>query len=403
MQLIWYLPSLVIGLVMGFTSGYWQLGLASVLMFGLMALTQLYRNRYPQFEKDSVIDVSNGQVAIANSVLPRFELFWKKDWQQLLLTHFRNRAAPDFLKNLLTENEFGDGWRLKADGQVPIWLGATSSSELQIDLVKAGPHCIIVGPTGSGKSELMRLICASLISSNQTDLVLFDFKGGATLEEFATHASGLATDLTPLEAQRLWQQLADELSSREQIFAQLGVSNFDHYQNSGGNLKAVVVVIDEFTAALATGDLVTRTVEDICARGRSLGVFLIAATQSLSGVARSMLTNLRCRIVMESADPIDLVQLGINPNQPKLPRVPGFAGAVISSISIGTQGFYFPLGFRPGLKPRNLPEVSEPAPPARSQLLRQMYSSQEQVKDPPEEPSSSPDSQLLLRMEALRL
>ena len=78
MQLIWYLPSLIIGLTAGFSSGYWQLALISTLMVSLMLGVSLYKNRYPVFEPDSRIDVSVGQVAIANRVLPRIEFFWKK-------------------------------------------------------------------------------------------------------------------------------------------------------------------------------------------------------------------------------------------------------------------------------------------------------------------------------------
>ena len=63
MQWIWYLPSMLIGLGFGFSSGYWQLALISVFMVLILIGTQVYKNRYPQFDENSVVHVSNASVA----------------------------------------------------------------------------------------------------------------------------------------------------------------------------------------------------------------------------------------------------------------------------------------------------------------------------------------------------
>ena len=401
MQLIWYLPSLIIGLTAGVSSGYWQLALISTLMVSLMLGVSLYKNRYPVFEPDSRIDVSVGQVAIANRVLPRIELIWKKQWHELLLANQARQMAPDFLawtKDQISEH----GFDLDPAQSLQLWIGANNSRQKVVSLASSGPHLIIVGPTGSGKSELLKLLMYSLVQESSCDLVLFDFKGGATLERFELQAVGLATDLAPSKQKQLWDFVSGELETREQIFASRQVSGIEQFHQLGEQMSEIVVVVDEFAAALATGVNALSCLEDICARGRSLGVHLIAATQSLTGIPRSMLTNLRARIAMASSDPIDLVQLGFNPGKLSLAAVTGWGIGYLATANTSAEGFYFPLGFTPKPKLEVLIPSGEQPLPARSQLLRQMYSSPEPEQNQPAAPVSIPESQLLSRMEGLR-
>ena len=400
MQLIWYLPSLLIGLAVGFSSGYWQMALVSVLMFSLMFGASLYKNRYPVFESNSKIFTSPGQVAIEHRVLPRFEFLWKKQWHELLIANHQRKSAPDFLDDTL--DKVRAGFDLGDVGQIPLWIGADTESQQVLNLASDGPHLIIVGPTGSGKSELLKLLVHSLLQQESAKLVLFDFKGGATLERFQESAIGLATDLEPQDQKELWEFIAAELANREQQFAMAQVANLEQFNQLGNAMPSLVVIVDEFAAALATGASAIGCLEDICARGRSLGVHLIAATQSLTGIPRAMITNLRARVAMASSDPIDLVQLGMNPNKLSLAPVSGWGSGYLATASSGAKGFYFPLGFTPELKTEVLIPSGEQPLPARSQLLRQMYSSPEPEQDLPAEPSSIPESQLLSRMEGLR-
>jgi energy-coupling factor transporter ATP-binding protein EcfA2 len=401
MQLIWYLPSLIIGLTAGFSSGYWQLALISTLMVSLMLGVSLYKNRYPVFEPDSRIDVSVGQVAIANRVLPRIEFFWKKQWHEMLLANHARQLAPDFLA-WTKDQIFEHGFDLDPAKSLQLWIGANNSSQKVLSLATAGPHLVIVGPTGSGKSELLKLLMYSLLETSTCDLVLFDFKGGATLERFEQQAVGLATDLETTKQVQLWDFVAGELEKREQIFASRQVSGIEQFNQLGEQMSEIVVVVDEFAAALATGAKAISCLEDVCARGRSLGIHLIAATQSLTGIPRSMLTNLRARIAMASSDPIDLVQLGMNPGKLSLASVTGWGSGYLATANTSAEGFYFPLGFTPKPKLEVLIPSGEQPLPARSQLLRQMYSSPEPEQDQPAAPVSIPESQLLSRMEGLR-
>jgi energy-coupling factor transporter ATP-binding protein EcfA2 len=340
-------------------------------------------------------------VAIANRVLPRIELLWKKQWHELLLANHARQIAPDFLA-WTKDQIFENGFDLDQSQSLQLWIGANNSSQKVLSLATAGPHLIIVGPTGSGKSELIKLVMHSLIQESACDLVLFDFKGGATLEQFEPQAVGLATDLDPSKQKQLWDFVSGELEKREQIFASRQVSGIEQFQQLGERMSEIVVVVDEFAAALATGAEALSCLEDVCARGRSLGVHLIAATQSLTGIPRSMLTNLRARIAMASSDPIDLVQLGMNPSKLSLASVAGWGSGYLATANTSAEGFYFPLGFTSKLKLEVLIPSGEQPQPVRSQLLRQMYLSPEPKQDQPAAPASIPESQLLSRMEGLR-
>ena len=401
MQWIWYLPSMLIGLGFGFSSGYWQLALISVLMVLILVGTQGYKNRYPQFDENSVVHVSNASVAIGNRVLPRFQFLWKAQWHQLLIAELSRASAGDYFARALDRIRRERFRVIGAVGELSSWIGVSEQRELTLDLVSDGPHLIIVGPTGSGKSEFLRLLITSLRATQDFELALFDYKGGAALEEFAADAIGMATDLDQESQLELYGLLAGELARRERLFARHKCSSIEQYVAAGNSLLRLVVVVDEFVAALASGQKALATIEDIAARGRSLGVHLVAATQSLSGVSRAMLTNLRARVVMSSSDPIDMVQLGINPGKHKPTTVAGWASAIVYLGSNQAESFSFPLGIRPELLIAQLPSSSEQLQPARSQALRQMYSSQVPELDLPREPASNPDSQLLSRMARL--
>ena len=401
MQWIWYLPSMLIGLGFGFSSGYWQLALISVLMVLILFGTQGYKNRYPQFDENSVVHVSNASVAIGNRVLPRFQFLWKAQWHQLLIAEISRASAGDYFAQALDRIRQERFRVIRATGELSSWIGVRENRELTLDLVSDGPHLIIVGPTGSGKSEFLRLLITSLRATQDFKLALFDYKGGAALEEFAAEAIGMATDLDQESQLELYALLASELANRERLFASAKCSSIEQYVAAGKSLPRLVVVVDEFVAALASGPKALATIEDIAARGRSLGIHLVAATQSLSGVSRAMLTNLRARVVMSSSDPIDMVQLGINPGKHKTITVSGWASAIIYCGSNQAESFSFPLGVRPEPLRALSPSSSEQLQPARSQALRQMYSSQEPGLGLPQEPASSPDSQLLSRMARL--
>ena len=202
-------------------------------------------------------------------------------------------------------------------------IGACYDGPFGIDLSRDGPHALIAGTTGAGKSELLQTLIASLALVNRPDemtFVLVDYKGGSAFKDCVhlPHVTGMVTDLDAHLTQRALASLSAELRRRERVLAAAGAKDIEQYAERAGReprprpLPRLMIVIDEF-ASLARDlpDFVTGLV-GIAQRGRSLGLHLILATQRPSGVVSADIranTNLRIALRMtdaaESADVID--------------------------------------------------------------------------------------------------
>lgn len=200
--------------------------------------------------------------------------------------------------------------------------GRDGPETVRLDLVADGPHALIAGTTGAGKSELLRSLVAGLAGSYPPDrlaLLLVDFKGGAAFAEAAQlpHVVGVVTDLGPDEAARALRSLEAELRRRERVLAELGVRDLAaHPAHAGGPaqvepLPRVVVVIDELAALVAELPSFLDDLVQLAARGRSLGLHLVLGTQRPSGVvSASVRANcaLRCCLrVPDESDAVDVV------------------------------------------------------------------------------------------------
>ena len=187
-------------------------------------------------------------------------------------------------------------------------LGA-GRAPVTVDLVGEGPHALVGGTTGSGKSELLCAWIHSLAarySPHELNLLLIDFKGGASFRtvESLPHIVGCVTDLDAAEASRALDSLSAELRRREQRLAELGAR--DIADLDGGTLPRLVIVIDEYAALVAEHANLHSVFTDIAARGRSLGVHLILATQRPSGIVReSILANMPLRVSLRVLEPAD--------------------------------------------------------------------------------------------------
>ncbi len=207
-------------------------------------------------------------------------------------------------------------WR-SGDGRFAAPIGISADGVFSIDLVADGPHALLGGTTGSGKSELLRSLVTSLaVSVSPTDLnfVLVDYKGGSAFDACASlpHTVGLVTDLDDHLAGRALVCLEAELRYREERLRAAEVSDIREFTASRANpLPRLLVVIDEF-AALATElpDFMNALV-GIAQRGRSLGVHLLLATQRPNGVIDEKIkanTNLRMPLrVQDVADSVDVI------------------------------------------------------------------------------------------------
>lgn len=166
-------------------------------------------------------------------------------------------------------------------------LGAAADSTVTVDLVQHGPHAVIGGTTGSGKSELLIawvLAMASSRSPQQVTFLLVDYKGGATFAslEPLPHTVGIITDLDASTAERALASLRAEVRHRERLLVESGARSVDEVDN----LPRLVIVVDEFAAMLADHPDLHALFADLAARGRSLGIHLILCTQRPAGVVR---------------------------------------------------------------------------------------------------------------------
>ena len=197
-----------------------------------------------------------------------------------------------------------------------ITLGRGADGVVTVDLCRDGPHALIAGTTGSGKSELLVSIVSSLAARNRPDqlaLLLIDHKGGAALGACARlpHAVGLVTDLDSASTQRALLSLTAELRRREAVLAAAGAADLEAYRGAE-SLARLVIVVDEFAALVDEQPDFVGGLVGIAQRGRSLGVHLILATQRPDGVVSADIrANTRLRICLgvtreqESRDVID--------------------------------------------------------------------------------------------------
>jgi S-DNA-T family DNA segregation ATPase FtsK/SpoIIIE len=192
-------------------------------------------------------------------------------------------------------------------------LGVTEQGVFSLDLVRDGPHGLIGGTTGSGKSELLRTLVAGLAAYADPTLltfVLIDYKGGAAFDECGRlpHTVGMVTDLDEQLGERALLALDAEVRYRERRLRDAGVDNLRDYQalRGGEPLPRLLVVIDEFaTMAKDLPDFLSALVS-VAQRGRTLGVHLLLATQRPSGaVNENIKTNTNLRIALRVQDPGD--------------------------------------------------------------------------------------------------
>ncbi len=221
------------------------------------------------------------------------------------------------LGDLVGDVDLHERWSA-ADGSMRTTIGVGVDGPVTVDLDRDGPHVLIAGSTGAGKSELLQCLVAGLASAqppSKVSFLLIDYKGGAAFGECAQlpHTVGLVTDLDEQLTRRVLTALDSELRRRERLLATAGVADLGSYHAAGTAqpIARLVIVVDEFaTLADELGDFVPSLVA-IARRGRSLGLHLVLATQRPSGVVSPEIranTAMRiCLRVTSAAESIDVV------------------------------------------------------------------------------------------------
>ncbi|WP_430791935.1 FtsK/SpoIIIE domain-containing protein [Actinoplanes sp. G11-F43] len=202
-------------------------------------------------------------------------------------------------------------------------MGVSLDGAFALDIRRDGPHGLVAGTTGAGKSELLQTLVASLAAGNRPDamtFVLVDYKGGSAFKECVAlpHTVGMVTDLDTHLVERALVSLGAELKRREHILAAAGAKDIEDYidltaRRSGlSPMPRLLIVIDEFASLARELPDFVKGLVNIAQRGRSLGIHLILATQRPGGVVSPEIranTNLRIALRMtdksESTDVIN--------------------------------------------------------------------------------------------------
>lgn len=191
--------------------------------------------------------------------------------------------------------------------RAPIGIGP--AGPLELDLVEHGPHALIGGTSGAGKSELLMSIVASLIHEYPPTRLTFlfvDYKGGASSVVFndVPHTVGYVTNLDASLSLRALTSLRAELNHRMRVMegkAKDLAEMLERYPDEAP--PSLVIVVDEFATLVKEVPDFVAGVVDIAQRGRSLGVHLILATQRPSGsVNDNILANTNLRISLRMLD-----------------------------------------------------------------------------------------------------
>ncbi len=257
--------------------------------------------------------------------------------------------------------------------RIPLGLGP-DGSVVELDVKEAalegmGPHGLIVGATGSGKSELLRTIVAALAlthSSEELNFVLVDFKGGATFasQDRLPHTSAVITNLVhelPL-VDRMRDALSGEMVRRQELLRAAGnYVNRHEYEKArlAGTpldpLPTLLVVVDEFSELLEKKPDFIDLFIQMGRIGRSIGVHLLLASQRLEeGKLRGLDTYLSYRIGLRTFSAIESrIVLGV-PDAYELPQAPGHGYLKVdTSTNLRFRGAYVSGPYRvPGSAPR---------------------------------------------------
>ncbi len=230
-------------------------------------------------------------------------------------------------------------WSQRAAGRflrVPIGLRRGGQPlELDLNPTAHGPHGLVAGTTGSGKSELLQtLVVALALTHHPHDLgfVLVDFKGGGAFAGLRDlpHTLGLVTDLSGSLAERALVTLGAEMERRKRLFSAVGVNDIAAYQRlywqgrAHEPLSRLVIIVDEFAELVGDVPEFMDGLIGVARVGRSLGLHLILATQSPAGVVGQQIwANARFRICLRVESRQESVEMLHRPEAADLPRLPG--------------------------------------------------------------------------------
>jgi S-DNA-T family DNA segregation ATPase FtsK/SpoIIIE len=242
------------------------------------------------------------------------------------------------IEDIATCNVARNWQRRSPDQYLKVTIGEQRGNQplvLDLDHTGHGPHGLVAGTTGSGKSELLQtLVVALALTHHPHDVgfVLVDFKGGGAFSDLVDlpHTQGLVSDLSGNLTERALMALRAEMDRRKRLFNAVGVNDIGLYQQLRWQgrveepLPRLVVIIDEFAELVSEYPDFLDGLIGIARVGRSLGLHLILATQSPAGVVKQQIwANAKFRICLRVESRQESMEMLHRPEAANLPRMPG--------------------------------------------------------------------------------
>ena len=286
---------------------------------------------------DNVIALDNnfGGVLICSELKDKVRRFEYCDIADKIMVNIALKLAPVFceeisLENSLTKNitlfellnilsaedlNLDNRWKsteIYKSMSAPIGV-KTKNQIVSLDLHEKahGPHGLVAGTTGSGKSEILQtyiLSMATLFHPYEVGFVIIDFKGGGMVNQFKDlpHLLGAITNIDGREIDRSLMSIKAELQKRQRLFAENEVNNINNYIKlyKAGKIKTpiphLILIVDEFAELKADQPEFMKELISAARIGRSLGVHLILATQKPAGqVNEQIWSNSRFKLCLK--------------------------------------------------------------------------------------------------------
>jgi S-DNA-T family DNA segregation ATPase FtsK/SpoIIIE len=320
------------------------------------------RNEPPVTGAPDGIDLAQAE-QIARALAPMRDRMSKADTQAAI-------PYPVRLLDLLgigvpTAEDILALWSRKEKGpDMRALIGADAIGPVRVDLTLQGPHTMLGGATGAGKSILLQTLVTALLLGNRPDelnLVLVDFKGGGAFLPFENcpHVVALirsvgdtaADTFSAADAARVLASVRAEMSRREAILARYG-AEIDAYWRARRSqadlppLPRLVMIFDEFARVLETSPDFLKELVGVSAKGRSLGVHLILATQALQGkLSPELKNNVDLRISLRQNEPAESTEVLGVPDAATLPGALRGRGMIFATKGASRQPRMFQSGY----------------------------------------------------------
>jgi S-DNA-T family DNA segregation ATPase FtsK/SpoIIIE len=215
-------------------------------------------------------------------------------------------------------SDISQAWATSGPASLRAPIGWSSRGPVVLDLTVDGPHALVAGTTGSGKSELLQTWVGALAAQHSPEQVTFfliDYKGGAAFRDCVSlpHTVGFVTDLDSHLSRRALIALDAELRHREGVLSAHGANDLPDLRRRAPEaaMPSMVIVIDEFATLVKEVPEFVDGIINVAQRGRSLGIHLVLATQRPAGAINDNIranTNLRIALRMnDSEDSTDVI------------------------------------------------------------------------------------------------